>query len=135
MTWNWLRRAGASVAGVMFAVVMVGNPPPKTVVVLLEGNSFRPAAIHVRPGDSVRFVNGNGGPHNVKFVDDSVSAVAKQLLTKAMGGEKIGPMSSPLLLDPGETYAIAIPALSPGQYPLYCLPHVAQMRAKLIVDP
>lgn len=119
----------------MFVVVMAGSPPPKTVVVKLEGNSFRPAEIHVRPGDSVRFVNGNGGPHNVKFVDDSISAAAKELLTKAMGGEKIGPMSSPLLLDLGETYAFVVPALVPGSYPLYCLPHVAQMRAKLIVDP
>jgi plastocyanin len=135
MTGNWLRRSGWFTVGVMMVAVIAGAPPPKTVVVRLEGNAFRPAEIHVRPGDSLRFVNGNGGPHNVRFVDDSISAAAKVLLTQAMGGEKIGPMSSPLLLDIGETYAFVVPALVPAQYPLYCLPHVAQMRAKLIVDP
>ena len=62
-------------------------------------------------------------------------AFHSSILDLAMGGEKIGPMSSPLLLDPGELYAFVVPALSPGKYPLYCLPHVAQMRASLIVDP
>ena len=129
-------RAGVCVAGIAVASSVVAvAAPPRTVVVQLEGNSFRPAEIHVRAGDSLRFVNGNGGPHNVRFVDDSISAPAKALITKAMGGEKIGPMSSPLLLDPGELYAFVVPALSPGKYPLYCLPHVAQMRASLIVDP
>ncbi len=110
-------------------------PPAKTVVVRLDGNAFRPDQIHVRVGDSLRFVNGTGGPHNVKFVDDSIAGPARALIDKAMGGEKIGPMSSPLLLDPGEVYAFVVPALSRGKYPLYCLPHAAQMRAELIVDP
>ena len=51
-----------------------------------------------------------------------------------MGGEKIGPLSSPLLLDPGEPYTFVVPALKPGKYPLYCLPHLANMRGSLIVD-
>jgi plastocyanin len=136
MTGKWLSRAGASLAVVLAAPLLVAiAPAPKTVVVRLEGNAFRPNVIHVRAGDTLRFVNGNGGPHNVKFVDDSIAAPAKTLIEKAMGGEKIGPMSSPLLLDPGEPYAFVVPALTPGKYPLYCLPHVAQMRASLIVDP
>lgn len=58
----------------------------------------------------------------------------RALLEKAMGGEKIGPLSSPLLLDPGEPYTFVVPALKPGKYPLYCLPHLANMRGSLIVD-
>jgi plastocyanin len=108
---------------------------PRTVVVRLEGNAFRPDQIHARVGDTLRFVNGNGGPHNVKFEADSIAPAARALIEKAFGGEKIGPMSGPLLLDPGETYAIVVPALPVGRYPLYCSPHWANMRGKLIVDP
>jgi plastocyanin len=108
---------------------------PRTIVVRLEGNAFRPDQIHARVGDTVKFVNGNGGPHNVKMADDSIAAPARALLEKAFGGEKLGPMSSELLWDPGAAYAIVIPAIPAGRYPLYCLPHIANMRASLFVDP
>ncbi|HEX7937684.1 MAG TPA: plastocyanin/azurin family copper-binding protein, partial [Gemmatimonadaceae bacterium] len=104
------------------------------VVVRLEGNAFRPDQIHARAGDTLKFVNGNGGPHNVKFADDSIAAPVRALLEKAMGGEKIGPMSSPLFIDPGETYSFVIPGLPRGRYPLYCLPHQVNMRGALIVE-
>ena len=112
----------------------VTRAAPRTVVVRLEGNAFRPDQIHVRAGDTLKFVNGNGGPHNVKFAEDSIAAPARAMLEKAMGGEKIGPMSSPLFIDPGETYAFVVPALPKGRYPLYCLPHQVNMRGSLIVD-
>lgn len=58
------------------------------------------------------------------------------LLEAAMPGEKIGPLSSPLLLDENDRYEIAVPALSPGRYPFVCLPHFAGgMRGTLVVVP
>jgi len=130
-----IRRLALSTALVLGALGMAGYPAPRVVSVRLQGNEFTPKDAHVRVGDSIRFVNGNGGPHNVKFADDSISAAARALLEKAMGGEKIGPLSSPLLLDPGETYAFVVPAVPAGRYPLFCLPHMANMRGALIVDP
>jgi plastocyanin len=133
---------GATSAAVGLALVAGGvamavrsGAAPRLVVVRLEGNAFRPDQIHARAGDTVKFVNGNGGPHNVKLAEDSIAAPARTLLEKAFGGEKIGPLSSPLLLDPGEAYSVVIPAIPVGRYPLYCLPHMANMRASLLVDP
>ena len=111
-----------------------GRRAPSTVVVRLEGNEFRPSIVQARAGDSVRFVNGNGGPHNIAFVADSIAEPARTLLTQAMKGEKIGPLSSPLLLDPAESYAFVVPALPPGRYPLFCAPHLANMRGELRVS-
>ena len=103
-------------------------------LIRLQGNRFTPAETRVRAGDTVRFVNGNGGPHNVQFEADSIAPAEAKLITTAMTGQKIGPMSSPLLLDPEEAYAIVVPALPAGRYPFFCLPH-RDMRGGLIVEP
>ena len=107
---------------------------PQTVVVRLEGNEFRPRVVQAHPGDSVRFVNGNGGPHNMAFAVDSIPLAAIALLTTAMKGEKLGPVSSPLLLDPAESYAFVVPDLPAGRYPILCVPHMANMRGELRVS-
>jgi plastocyanin len=122
-------------AGAFVACLGAGQASaPRTVVVRLEGNEFRPSQIQVRPGDSVRFVNGNGGPHNVMFVGDSIASAPRKALEAAMKGEKIGPLSSPLLLDAREAYAFVVPDIPDGGYLLVCLPHQAQMRASLVVS-
>jgi plastocyanin len=125
--------ARLAAAGAFVACLGAGRAP-RTVVVRLDGNQFRPERIDVRAGDSVRFVNGNGGPHNIMFVGDSIAPAARKALEVAMKGEKIGPLSSPLLLDPGEPYAFVVPDIPDGRYLLVCLPHQAQMRASLIVS-
>lgn len=125
----------AAVGGLALAVAgLGGRRAPSTVVVRLEGNEFRPSVVRARAGDSLRFVNGNGGPHNIAFVADSIAEPARTLLAQAMKGEKIGPLSSPFLLDPAETYAFVVPAIPPGRYPLFCAPHLANMRGDLIVS-
>ena len=129
-----LMSAGAFVACLGACLGACQAAPPRTVVVRLEGNEFRPAHVEVRAGDSVRFVNGNGGPHNVMFVADSMAPAPRTALEGAMKGEKIGPLSSPLLLDDGEAYAFVVPDIPAGRYPLVCLPHQAQMRASLMVS-
>jgi plastocyanin len=105
---------------------------PRSHLVRLAGNQFTPPETHASPGDTIRFVNRNGGPHNVQFVRDSLSPAALAALDAAMPGEKIATLSSPLLLD-DETYTIVIPRLEPGRYPFVCLPHQANMRGVLIV--
>lgn len=97
---------------------------------------FDPAIIEAHAGDSLRFVNGTGGPHNVEFVVDSIAAPMRALLERAMPGEKIGPLSGPLLISTGETYAFRIPDLEPGRYPFVCLPHMTNnMRGVLVIVP
>lgn len=108
---------------------------PQTVVVRLEANEFRPNVVQARLGDTIRFVNGNGGPHNVAFAADSISAAARRMLARAMLGEKLGPVSGPLLFDPAEVYAFVVPKdLPAGRYPLLCVPHMVNMRGELRVS-
>lgn len=99
----------------------------------MQGNEFRPSMVQARAGDTVRFVNGNGGPHNIAFAPDSIAPEARALLEKAMKGEKLGAVSSPLLWDPSEAYAFVVPALPPGRYPILCVPHMMNMRGSVIV--
>lgn len=109
--------------------------PPATHTVRLDGNSFIPAETRAAPGDTVRFVNGNGGPHNVMFIADSIPKDARKAIDAAMSKPKIGEMSSHLLLDPAETYTIVVPKLNAGRYAFLCLPHQANMRGALVVTP
>jgi plastocyanin len=108
---------------------------PATHTVHLDGNAFIPAETRAAPGDTVRFVNGNGGPHNVMFVADSIAKDARTAIDVAMPTPKIGEMSSHLLLDPAESYTIVVPKLNAGRYAFVCLPHQANMRGALIVAP
>ena len=95
---------------------------------------FDPAIIEAHAGDSLRFVLTSGGPHNVEFVVDSIPAPMRAVLERAMPGDKIGPLSSPLLITTGETYAFKVPNLEPGRYPFVCLPHLTNnMRGVLII--
>lgn len=110
-------------------------PGPATHTVRLEANSFVPAETRAAPGDTIRFVNGNGGPHNVMFVADSIAKTARAVIDAAMPSPKIGDMSSHLLLDPGETYTMVVPRLGAGRYAFVCLPHQANMRGALVVAP
>ena len=106
---------------------------PDAHVVRLEGNAFVPAETRAAAGDTVRFVNGNGGPHNVMFVADSIPRDARKAIDAAMPKPKIGVMSSHLLLDPDESYTIVVPAVNAGRYLFVCLPHQANMRGALVV--
>ena len=106
------------------------------VNMVLDGTryEFRPARLVARPGDLIRFVNVTGGPHNVAFWEDSLPPAVLQALDEAMGGDKLGPGLSPLLIEPGETYEIRIPSLPVGRYAFTCIPHMAmRMRGELIV--
>ena len=111
--------------------------PPAIHEVRMTGR-FLPAETRARAGDTVRFINQSGGPHNIQFFADSISEAARKLLEGAMrGGEdKIGPVSSPMLVLEDETYEIAVPALEPGRYPFVCLPHHgSRMLGVLVVVP
>lgn len=104
----------------------------------MASNRFTPAEVTARPGDTLRFINGAGGPHNMQFVTDSIPEPMRRLLEMVMGGgsEKLGPVGSPLLLDAGSSYQFEVPSLLPGRYPFVCLPHFASnMRGALIVLP
>ena len=110
--------------------------------VRLENNQFSPNIITARVGDTLAFVNGRGGPHNVQFSDDSLSDAAHRLIDAAMPERpkqpwsRDVPLASPLLVLNGETYKVVVPALPPGRYRFFCTPHLnGGMRGELVVVP
>jgi plastocyanin len=110
--------------------------------VRLENNRFLPSIITARAGDTLAFMNGRGGPHNVQFADDSLSDDAHRLIDAAMpdrpgtAWSRDVPLAGPLLVLPGDAYRVVVPALPPGRYRFFCTPHLSGgMRGELVVVP
>ena len=108
--------------------------PTRTHTVRLEGNRFLPRQLAVHVGDTVRFVNGEGGPHNVEFDKDSIAPAERQIIEPAMGADKIGPLSSNLLILNGAIFTFVVPELPAGRYAYLCSPHWGNMKGALIVE-
>jgi plastocyanin len=109
---------------------------PMSQRIRMDGNRFTPSEFKASPGDTLLFSNGNGGPHNVEFLADSMAAPSRKLFEKAMSGGKykLGPTSSPLVIDANEVYKVVVPDVPAGRYAFICVPHQAQMRGALVVE-
>ncbi len=94
---------------------------------------FTPATVSASPGDVIVFKLVNGAPHSVVFEGKGLSPRAREALNGAMP-RRSADLSSPLLTENGAEYRITVPALPPGRYPFFCLPHRAyDMRGELVV--
>ena len=126
----------AAVLAACGAIAWAGHAPPPAVHEIRMTSRFVPGRIVARAGDTLRFINQTGGPHNIQFFADSIAEEARVLLERAMPGAKIAPLSSPLLITENTAYEIAVPALPPGRYPFVCLPHFgSRMLGTLEVAP
>jgi len=104
------------------------TPAPGGTIIVVElysdanGNYFKPAEIHAKQGDVVRYTL-KVGVHNVHFLADSNA------------GKSGYPQSpSDLLQLPGQTYDVAV-SFAPGTYYFQCDPHAALgMKGHLIVQ-
>jgi plastocyanin len=109
--------AAAPATGKTVDVKMVGDE---------KGYRFEPASITVKAGDAIKFTNVSGGPHNVGFDPAKVPAAAQSQLTANMPGDhSMGPLESPLLLQPNESYTISFAKIPAGTYDIHCTPHLA----------
>src|SRR5205807_735267 len=68
--------------------------------------AFEPAALTIKPGTTVRFVNVSGGPHNVAFYADSVPKGGADALKKGMPNP-MGDLTGPFLTQPNEKYDVS----------------------------
>jgi plastocyanin len=94
---------------------------------------FVPANITARAGDVLLFKTVSGTPHSIVFEAGSLSSPAHEALNGAMT-RRAGDLSSPLLSPDGAEYRIVVPAVDPGRYQFFCLPHRAyDMRGSLRV--
>ena len=107
--------------------------------VRLEANAekheytFSPASLTARPGDVIVFKLVNGAPHSVVFEGKGLTPRAREALNSAMP-RRSADLSSPLLTENGAEYRVTVPALAPGTYRFFCLPHRAyDMRGELLI--
>lgn len=107
--------SAAQAAGAVVEIKMVGS-----------GNSFRyePATFTVPAGATVRFINVEGGPHNVSFYADSVPSGTADMLNAAMAN-RMDNLAGPLLVTVNDHYDVSFAGLPAGIYKGYCTPHVA----------
>ncbi len=106
--------AAAPTTGATHEVKMIGDD---------KGYRFDPATITVKQGDAVKFIMVSGGPHNVAF--DNVTGPAHDQLAANMGPNQTGDLSSPMLMNPNEAYAISFAKVPAGTYNFHCTPHLA----------
>ncbi len=95
-----------------------------------DGNSYKfdPSDLTIKAGDGIKFTVVSTPPHNVAFdaaQPGLADAAVKAQLDANMGPNKIGELSSPLLLNIGDSYTISFAGVKPGKYVFNCTPHLA----------
>lgn len=119
---------------VALAVILPITRQPAAHVIRMDQNRFTPREIRAHAGDTLKFVNGVGGPHNVQFEKDSIAPAAAKLIDQALGKSRMFFLATvPIILE-GESFTLVVPDLPAGRYPLFCNPHFAQMRGGLVVE-
>ena len=127
-------------AALLMSVTLAGTGQAQRVhEIKLEANPgrdvyrFVPANVAARPGDVLLFRTVSGTPHSIVFEGAGLSAAAHEALNGAMS-RRAGDLSSPLLSPDGAEYRVVVPAIPPGSYQFFCLPHRAyDMRGTLRV--
>ena len=90
-----------------------------------KGNyRFDPADVNIKSGDGVKFIMVSGGPHNVAFDPAQIPAEAKSQLSANMQ-QQVSELSSPMMMNPNETYTISFGKMPAGKYEFHCTPHLA----------
>ena len=116
---------GPAISGTTHEVRMEGDA---------TGYRFIPAAITVKAGDGIRFINVSGGPHNVAADPAKIPDDVEPILSANMPNQ-MSPLNGPLLMNPNEAYVVSFAGIKPGTYELNCTPHLAMgMIIKVTVE-
>ena len=117
--------SAAPITGTTHVVKMVGDA---------QGYRYEPANITVKQGDGIRFDMVSGGPHNVAFNPADIPADVKPQLSANMPNQ-MTELSSPMMMNAGESYTISFANIKPGSYNFHCTPHLAMnMRGVVTVE-
>lgn len=116
--------SAAAITGTVHEVKMVGDA---------QGYRFDPANITVKSGDGIKFIMVSGGPHNVAFDPATIPADQKDQIWANMPNSTDG--SSPMMMNPNETWTMSLGNIKPGKYPFHCTPHLAMgMKGEITVQ-
>jgi plastocyanin len=130
--------AGAPAGGAASGSAAAKAATGKTWDVKMEGDAqgyrFDPANLTIKAGDAVRWTVVSGPPHNVSFWPDSIPKNAQAQLQANMPNT-MGPLSSPLEMNPNATYTVSFAGVPAGTYKYYCTPHLAMgMKGNITVQ-
>jgi plastocyanin len=84
---------------------------------------FEPADVTLKSGDVLLFVTVSGHPHNVGFAATNPADFKAQI--NANMPNKLGDLLSPVIMAPGDTYAVSFGGVKPGKYDFDCPLHIA----------
>jgi plastocyanin len=128
--------AAAAPSGSVAALPVTGKT--WEVKMIGDGNSykFEPANLTIKEGDGIKFTVVSTPPHNVAFDPAAIPADVKPQLDANMGPNKLGELSSALLMNIGDALTISFAGVKPGTYEFHCTPHLAMnMKQKITVTP
>ena len=98
------------------------------------GDRYDPSPLTIKVGDTVKWINVSGGPHNVAFYPDSIPSGAADALNADMPN-RMAPLNGPLVTDSLGAYQVTFANAPPGTYKYYCIPHEAMgMKGTLIIE-
>ena len=110
------------------ATAAAAEPTGPVVEVKMMGSGsvykFDPSSITVPAGGTVRFIDVEGGPHNVSFWSDSIPAGASEKLIAAMPS-RMDNLAGPYIMNTNDHYDISFAGLPTGTYKGFCTPHQA----------
>jgi plastocyanin len=114
----------AGAAGAVAAAPATGTTHEVKMIGDAKGYRFEPADLTIKQGDAVKFIMVSGGPHNVAFLN-LTDPTTKAQLNANRPGQHMAEDSSPLLMNPNETYTISFAKIPAGKYDYDCTPHAA----------
>ena len=115
--------APAAAAGAATAAPITGMTHTVNMIGDEKGYRFEPAAITIKAGDGIKFVDVKGGPHNVAIDPASSGASAAQLTANMP--ESTGELTGKMMVTDGESWTMSFGKIAAGTYTAICTPHQA----------
>lgn len=110
--------AHAEKTGVVHEIRMVGS--------VQVGFRFEPSEITIKVGDTVRWINASGLPHNVAFYADSIPRGAASTVDDLMPADgKLGALNGRILSELGDEFEIDFLNTPSGSYRYFSVPQEA----------
>ncbi len=98
---------------------------------------YEPSELTIKVGDTVRWVNGSGFPHNVAFYADRIPDGASVVVDAVMPAEgKLGPMNGRIVSEAGDAFEMDFVSAPTGTYTYFSVPQEAMgMLGTLTIEP